>query len=201
MIDGEGLVAAGASSGGIAYKFSGRVGEAAAYGAGCWAQEETSIGVALSVSGVGERIMRHSVAEKCAIAEMEARSVSRAGGGISTAVSAASAKSSLSTKDYVDYPQDIGVLCAVRWNEHCSAEGRDEGKKKVHVQLKACTSGATRSMAVGWLTCGEDGEVIDTQILRNDGDDEKAMEWLLIDGLAWEVSRLHEEKTSSHSSH
>lgn len=198
VIDGEGRVAAGASSGGIAFKFSGRVGEAAAYGAGCWAQEDTNIGVGVSVSGVGERIMRHFVAEKCAVAEMEARSCSRVGGGMCTAVSAASAKNCLSTRvDYVDYPQDIGVLCAVRWNESCSTKASDEGKKKVHVQLKACTSGATRSMAVGWLTCGEGGTAINTRILRNDGDDEKAMEWSLIDDVAWEVSRVHGEKASS----
>ncbi|PFH53818.1 hypothetical protein AMATHDRAFT_73230 [Amanita thiersii Skay4041] len=50
--------AAGVSSGGLLLKDSGRVGEAAIYGAGCWAQRS----MCCSVSGAGEYIIRAMLA-------------------------------------------------------------------------------------------------------------------------------------------
>ena len=89
----DGSVAAGVSSGGILLKTEGRVGEAAAFGAGCWAQaaqpavpragvppkqqqEQTAAeqqeqaapplpALACSVTGVGEAVMRHLLARDC----------------------------------------------------------------------------------------------------------------------------------------
>jgi len=59
-------VAAAVSSGGIWLKHSGRVGEAAVFGAGCWACDASGHGddasVATSVSGVGEQVMRRLLA-------------------------------------------------------------------------------------------------------------------------------------------
>ncbi|KAF6761264.1 asparaginase [Ephemerocybe angulata] len=58
--------AASVSSGGLLLKLPGRMGEAAVYGAGCWAQHEgdniANPSVACSVSGTGEYIVRASLA-------------------------------------------------------------------------------------------------------------------------------------------
>ena len=52
-IDAQGRVAAGCSSGGVLYKVPGRVGSAAVYGSGCWAQDH----VGASTSGTGEQLL------------------------------------------------------------------------------------------------------------------------------------------------
>ncbi|KAF9277877.1 hypothetical protein BGZ68_008931 [Mortierella alpina] len=66
-VDRLGHVASGVSSGGIAMKFSGRVSEAAIFGAGCWAQDasETSAGFACSMTGAGEQICKTLLAKSC----------------------------------------------------------------------------------------------------------------------------------------
>ncbi|XP_015795321.1 threonine aspartase 1 [Tetranychus urticae] len=61
-VDKQGHVAAGVSSGGILFKVPGRVGQAATYGAGCWAQD--SIGI--STSGSGEYLIKTLFAKECA---------------------------------------------------------------------------------------------------------------------------------------
>ncbi|KAH7339556.1 nucleophile aminohydrolase [Rhizoctonia solani] len=65
-IDGE--VAAGVSSGGILLKPTGRIGEAACFGAGCWASGARGPlnAVACSISGAGEMIMRAFLAKELA---------------------------------------------------------------------------------------------------------------------------------------
>ncbi|KAF9051174.1 N-terminal nucleophile aminohydrolase [Hymenopellis radicata] len=73
-------IAAGVSSGGLLLKHPGRIGEAAAYGAGCWAEqadvacEDNSrlFSVACSVSGCGEYIMRASMAQSIGSAVLAA---------------------------------------------------------------------------------------------------------------------------------
>ncbi|KAF7376353.1 hypothetical protein MSAN_00050800 [Mycena sanguinolenta] len=66
-------IAAGVSSGGILLKHPGRIGEAAVYGAGCWARasvdnpgQKRKLGVACSVSGAGEYIVRANLARAIA---------------------------------------------------------------------------------------------------------------------------------------
>ncbi|KAI0663510.1 N-terminal nucleophile aminohydrolase [Cubamyces menziesii] len=58
VLDGASLTAAGVSSGGLLLKHPGRIGEAAIYGAGCWATPH----IACSVSGAGEYITRTALA-------------------------------------------------------------------------------------------------------------------------------------------
>ena len=64
--DGKLRVAAAVSSGGHWLKHPGRIGEAASFGAGCWAQvvttEKDRQAVGVSVSGVGEAVMQGLVA-------------------------------------------------------------------------------------------------------------------------------------------
>lgn len=71
-IDVDGNVASGVSSGGVALKIPGRLGEAAHVGSGCWARQIEShllpnlnvpIAVACSTSGTGEQIMRANLAQ------------------------------------------------------------------------------------------------------------------------------------------
>ncbi|RUS22276.1 threonine aspartase 1-like protein [Endogone sp. FLAS-F59071] len=67
-VDTRGSVAAGVSSGGISLKFPGRVGEAAMYGCGCWAQDPAGdvAGVGCSTTGTGEQLMKTLLAKTCA---------------------------------------------------------------------------------------------------------------------------------------
>ncbi|KAK7505412.1 hypothetical protein BaRGS_00003157 [Batillaria attramentaria] len=67
-VDCDGHIAAAASSGGIWLKQPGRLGPAAMYGAGCWAQDPNSgnPGIAVITSGCGEHIMRTLLAKTCA---------------------------------------------------------------------------------------------------------------------------------------
>ncbi|KIY74424.1 N-terminal nucleophile aminohydrolase [Cylindrobasidium torrendii FP15055 ss-10] len=68
LLDG----AAGVSSGGLLLKYPGRVGEAAIYGAGCWADMQNGIGILCSISGAGEYIMRAALAKSASEAVSKA---------------------------------------------------------------------------------------------------------------------------------
>lgn len=61
-IEDQGNIVSGVSSGGIWLKYPGRIGEAAVYGAGAWAETVSSDGIemnaATSVTGTGEHIMK-----------------------------------------------------------------------------------------------------------------------------------------------
>ena len=66
-MDNDGRVAAGASSGGILLKHPGRLGPAAMFGCGCWAEDlDGGGGVAIAASGCGEQLMQTMLVRECA---------------------------------------------------------------------------------------------------------------------------------------
>lgn len=62
-IDKNGDIASAASSGGIALKLPGRIGQVPVYGCGCWAQHSKSAGIAVSTSGCGEQLIQTTLAK------------------------------------------------------------------------------------------------------------------------------------------
>ncbi|XP_056616596.1 threonine aspartase 1 [Triplophysa dalaica] len=71
VVDREGNVAAAVSSGGLAMKHPGRVGQAAHYGCGCWAENGRDVSLystAASTSGSGEHLIRTILARECSTA-------------------------------------------------------------------------------------------------------------------------------------
>lgn len=69
VLDCQGNVASTVSSGGIALKQPGRVGQASCFGCGCWAQNRTSPHgrtVGVSTTGCGEHLVRTFLAKECA---------------------------------------------------------------------------------------------------------------------------------------
>uniref|UniRef100_A0A3Q3G617 Threonine aspartase 1 n=1 Tax=Kryptolebias marmoratus TaxID=37003 RepID=A0A3Q3G617_KRYMA len=71
VVDLEGNVAAAVSSGGLAMKHPGRVGQAAHYGCGCWAENACNMNpysTAVSTSGCGEHLIRTVLARECSAA-------------------------------------------------------------------------------------------------------------------------------------
>lgn len=142
VVDCSGHVAAGVSSGGIALKTSGRIGEAAVYGAGCWSQQFSGVDrrVGVSVTGVGERIMQHLVSR-----EVGTQVGSKAQGDGDVAELCENIIKN--TVGSGPLPKECGVLCAVA----------SRGDSQVEVQLAAvhCES---KSMAVAWLWQDEHGK-------------------------------------------
>lgn len=63
-IDNDGNVASGCSSGGIVLKLSGRVGQAACYGAGCWSQRINNHSTCSCTTGNGEYLMKTLLARE-----------------------------------------------------------------------------------------------------------------------------------------
>jgi taspase (threonine aspartase 1) len=191
VITARGQVASGVSSGGIALKTSGRVGEASLYGAGCWAQETEngSHGVAVSVTGVGERIMKHLVARECAMRVLVANNSNPGGSDISGGVKkrktsdaddplSICAKYIKETVGVGPPPRDCGVLCAF------SSTQQQAGH--LHVVLTAVHCEA-ESMAVAWLSEDASGKQrSEARILRKNNDDsDRVTSQSLVVGVHW----------------
>lgn len=68
-VDSKGIVASGASSGGVSLKHEGRVGQAASFGSGVWAEmSRNGLGpsIAACTSGCGEHLIRTQLAKNTA---------------------------------------------------------------------------------------------------------------------------------------
>jgi len=81
VLDCSGKVAASVSSGGIALKQPGRVGQASCFGCGCWAQRQSrknNYGVGVSTTGCGEHLVRTFLAKECGEALADAENPLRA---------------------------------------------------------------------------------------------------------------------------
>ncbi|TPX53830.1 hypothetical protein PhCBS80983_g06146 [Powellomyces hirtus] len=70
-----GHLTSGVSSGGISLKLPGRLGSAAQYACGTWAQQTGLVSVACSASGTGEQIIKTLFARECATRVMRAANV------------------------------------------------------------------------------------------------------------------------------
>lgn len=66
-IDNDGNIASGCSSGGIVLKLSGRVGQAACYGAGCWSQKTENQSTGTCTTGNGEYLMKTLLAREICV--------------------------------------------------------------------------------------------------------------------------------------
>lgn len=66
-VDDSGAIASAVSSGGIILKQPGRLGQAALYGCGCWAENDVKgkVGVGVSTSGCGEQLSKTLLAKAC----------------------------------------------------------------------------------------------------------------------------------------
>lgn len=66
-LDTDGNVASAVSSGGIALKHEGRIGQSSVYGCGCWAEQSPCSGkVGVVTSGTGEQLIRTQLAQRSA---------------------------------------------------------------------------------------------------------------------------------------
>ncbi|ESO02417.1 hypothetical protein HELRODRAFT_188697 [Helobdella robusta] len=68
-VDEDGRIVSAVSSGGIILKHPGRLGQAAMYGCGCWAEndENGQCGAAASTSGCGEQLSKTMLAKECVL--------------------------------------------------------------------------------------------------------------------------------------
>jgi taspase (threonine aspartase 1) len=154
-------VSAAVSSGGVWLKHCGRVGEAASFGAGCWAEDaQTSTeigcswGVGASVSGVGEQVMSRLLAQAaCRALQPDDVCVEEA----ATRVLASSARchgggSEHDTVAPMDGPFAgfVALRCQPR---RAPAEGEDGGAAHgLAPRVELVVAHTTPSFAIGYLT-------------------------------------------------
>ncbi|XP_064234575.1 threonine aspartase 1 isoform X3 [Aotus nancymaae] len=150
VVDHEGNVAAAVSSGGLALKHPGRVGQAALYGCGCWAENtgaHNPYSTAVSTSGCGEHLVRTILARECSHA-LQAEDAHQA--LLETMQNKFISSPFLASEDGV-----LGGVIVLR-SCRCSAES-DSSQNKQTLLVEFLWSHTTESMCVGYMSA-QDGK-------------------------------------------
>ncbi|XP_077807321.1 threonine aspartase 1 isoform X6 [Macaca mulatta] len=150
VVDHEGNVAAAVSSGGLALKHPGRVGQAALYGCGCWAENtgaHNPYSTAVSTSGCGEHLVRTILARECSHA-LQAEDAHQA--LLETMQNKFISSPFLASEDGV-----LGGVIVLR-SCRCSAEP-DSSQNKQTLLVEFLWSHTTESMCVGYMSA-QDGK-------------------------------------------
>ncbi|XP_028927703.1 threonine aspartase 1 isoform X2 [Ornithorhynchus anatinus] len=150
VVDQEGNVAAAVSSGGLALKHPGRVGQAALYGCGCWAENtgvQNPYSTAVSTSGCGEHLVRTILARECSRA-LQAEDAHQA--LLETMQNKFISSPFLASEDGV-----LGGVIVLR-SCRCSTEP-DSLQDKQTLLVEFLWSHTTESMCVGYMSA-QDGK-------------------------------------------
>uniref|UniRef100_H0YW64 Threonine aspartase 1 n=1 Tax=Taeniopygia guttata TaxID=59729 RepID=H0YW64_TAEGU len=165
VVDQEGNVAAAVSSGGLALKHPGRVGQAALYGCGCWAENtgaHNPYSTAVSTSGCGEHLVRTILARECSCAlqtedahqalleTMQNKFIAPAYCGECTSDGWIRGSPFLANEDGV-----LGGVIVLR-SCRCSAEP-ESSQEKPTLLVEFLWSHTTESMCVGYMSA-QDGK-------------------------------------------
>ncbi|XP_063139862.1 threonine aspartase 1 isoform X7 [Rattus norvegicus] len=150
VVDHEGNVAAAVSSGGLALKHPGRVGQAALYGCGCWAENtgaHNPYSTAVSTSGCGEHLVRTILARECSHA-LQAEDAHQA--LLETMQNKFISSPFLASEDGV-----LGGVIVLR-SCRCPSES-DPSQDKQTLLVEFLWSHSTESMCVGYMSA-QDGK-------------------------------------------
>ncbi|NXC39399.1 TASP1 aspartase, partial [Penelope pileata] len=148
VVDQEGNVAAAVSSGGLALKHPGRVGQAALYGCGCWAENtgaHTPYSTAVSTSGICYFYKYFNIECSCALQTEDAHQAL-----LETMQNKFIGSPFLANEDGV-----LGGVIVLR-SCRCSAEP-DSSQEKPTLLVEFLWSHTTESMCVGYMSA-QDGK-------------------------------------------
>ncbi|CAG09520.1 unnamed protein product, partial [Tetraodon nigroviridis] len=147
VVDLEGNVAAAVSSGGIAMKHPGRVGQAAHYGCGCWAENSCNMNpysTAVSTSGCGEHLIRTMLARECAAA-MQSEDAHQA-------LLEAMKKKFISSPFLASEDRVLGGVIVLRCGRFAEAPTAPSSKSIQGILVEFLWSHTTGSMCVGYMS-------------------------------------------------